>query len=236
MWYKVKRILVGDKQVRPYRFNPWSNTVLYCPLKDDILDHSWNHTMTAVTSSYGTVAKDSTWYYYFNWWYITSENYTWPKQATVSTRVNSHTKHHSNLGYWWAFSSHYRDSSPYHYFAFIPGTENQATINVTTSNSPSSWVWTDVYWLLWPNVWRLQTMTYSATDWWKFYENWELKFSQNIWYDLAQYNWPTNIWATFAFTDQYYEWYISEVIYEDKVRTAQEILDYYNWTKSNYGL
>lgn len=52
------------------------------------------------------------------------------------------------------------------------------------------------------------------------------------------WNWYINIWSWVwqqADGDSFY-WYISNVIIEDKARSAQEISDYYNQTKSLYGI
>ena len=49
MWYKVKRIMVGDKQVRPsYEWTPdASRTLLYLPLESNATDYSWNSRSTS---------------------------------------------------------------------------------------------------------------------------------------------------------------------------------------------
>lgn len=63
--------------------------------------------------------------------------------------------------------------------------------------------------------------------------------------EIASWTITTNISATdftigsFNSRSTYYQsfyWYLSEFIVEDKVRTAQEIADYYNQTKSLYGI
>jgi hypothetical protein len=237
MGYKLTWVYIRpngtEKQIRPTRFIPWVNTVLYCPLEDDILDHSGNHTMTLTTSSYGTVAKDSTWFYYFNGGYITSENYTWPNEVTVSMWLKKETKHTSEA-WCWAFSGHYKSSHPYHYFAIdtwnSDNTHNAEFIiyngsaRSVTTNAITEWVWTHV------------ALTYSATTWLTAYVNGVSVGTYATTWNITSYSWPTNIWATFAYTNQFYEGYISEVIVESVPRTAQEVTDYYNLTKWNYGL
>ena len=217
---------------RDYNYTPWDNTILYCPLKDDIEDKTWNHTMSLVTSSYGTVAKDSTGFYKFTWWYISSENYIWPTQATLSVRVKRLNKHTTNDSWWW-LSAHYKSSSPYHYIGMNFWWYNSSNGNIAIYNwnsrnltVTSSTIWT----------WELRTITYNSIDWLKYYKNWNLISNISTSWNLTQYNWPTNIWATFEFTDQFLEWYLSDVIYESIPRTADEIQDYYNWTKALYGI
>ncbi len=239
MWYKLKRIMMRpngvEKQVRPSWWQPWANTVLYCPLKDDILDHSWNHTMTMTTSTYWTVAKDSTGFYYFNWWYISSEAYFWPITAwTLSTWV----KKSSSKSWWdnrftWSVSTHYKGSSPFHcWLAFNFG--GYSWQNWTFNAGATSWTTSQN--VTWPTMWswELWTMTYDNTVWAKFYRNWTYENSFSNTNNLRNDSLPTFIWATNPYTDQYLDWYLSDVIIEDKARTAQEIADYYNLTKWNY--
>ena len=221
--HKVKNIYLWE----PW-WGPGENTLLYLPLKDDINDKTGNHTMTLQTTSYWTVTKDNTWFYFFNGWYITSENYKQPKQATLSFYVKRQNKHTSYDTYRW-ISMHYRNSSPYHYYAVELGnwyTQMQTTNGTKWHNRSGAPIWQWIYF----------TMTYSKNDWAKVYVNGSLVASGTWWYDLAEYTWPTNVWATYAYTDQFFEWYLSEIIYEDKVRTAEEISDYYENTKSNYWL
>lgn len=237
MWYKVNKIYVGTQQVRPYRFNPWTNTILYCPLKDNINDYSWNHTMTINTTSYWTVAKDSTGFYHFTWWYISSENYTWPTQWSMSVWVKRENKSTWNTTLQRWLTNTYKNSSPFYNMGF----------EFNNSWYTAVWDWATTYfrdiWWATVNQWELWTMTYSPSEWWKMYKNWVLvdSFSsnQNLW----QYNWPTYIWwNTYSSSwrpnpwAQYFKWYLSDVIIESAARTAQEVADYYNKSKYTYGL
>ena len=241
MWYKLKRIMMRpngvEKQVRPKKWQPWANTVLYCPLKDDILDHSGNHTMTMTTSDYWTVAKDNTGFYYFNWWYISSETYSWPITAwTLSTWVKkSFSKTWWDPSYSWSVSAHYIGYSPFHcWLAFNYGWYNWYSWNYLAGTTS----WTTDKSISWPTMWswELWTMTYDNTVWAKFYRNGTYEDSFSNTNDLRNDSLPTFIWATYPFTDQYLDGYLSDVIIEDKARTAQEIANYYNITKSNYWL
>ena len=215
-------------------WKPWANTVLYCPLKDDTTDHSGNHTVTLNTTSYGTVAKDSTGFYYFNWWYLSTEAYSWPiAQATLSVWVNRGDKSYNN-NVAWGISTHYKGSDPYHcWLAFQLWWKNNDTSWVflarATSGTVDMWMTPPTRW-----TWVLLTLTYNNSEWAKLYRNWTLESSFSNTNSLRSESLPTFIWATNPFTDQFYEWYISEFILEDKAWTATEVSDYYNLTKANY--
>lgn len=72
-----------------------------------------------------------------------------------------------------------------------------------------------------------------------WYINWSSDLS---WTLSAQYSVPTTTWYIWALANAptnsgyRYIWKLSEFIIEDKARTAQEIANYYNQTKSKYGL
>ena len=237
MGYKVKRIYQWTNLVRPVPFTPWSNTILYCPLKDDINDHSGNHTMTINTTSYWTVAKDSTGFYHFTWWYIASENYTWPTQWSMSVWVKRENKSTWNTTLQRWLTNTYKNSSPFYNMGF----------EFNNSWYTAVWDWTTTYfrdiWWATVNQWELWTMTYSPSEWWKMYKNWALvdSFSSNK--NLWQYNWETLIWWNYYSSSwrpnpwaQYFKWYLSDVIMEDVARTSSDVLNYFNKTKSNYWL
>jgi hypothetical protein len=218
-------------------YYPNQNTLLYCPLKDDINDKSWNHTMTLNTTSYWTVEKDSTGFYHFTWWYISSENYTWPIQWSMSIWVKRETKTTGDTTLQRWFENTYKYWSPYYNMWF----------EFNKSWYTAVWNWSTTYFRdIWASTlwqWELWTMTYSPSEWWKMYKNWVLvdSFSsnQNLW----QYNWPTLIWwSNFSSHsqptpwNQYFKWYLSDAIIENKVMTPSEIQEYYNRTKWAYWL
>ena len=71
------------------------------------------------------------------------------------------------------------------------------------------------------------TLTYNWTDL-KIYQNWVEKWSVST-------GGATDV-VNILWIGQWTNWYVSNVIVEDKARTATEISDYYNKTKSNYWL
>ena len=216
-----------------YEWKPWSNTILYCPLKDDINDHSWNHTMALNTTSFWTVEKDSTGFYHFTWWYISSESYTWPSKWTISVWVKRENKSTWITTLQWWFGIQQTWSSPFYNMAF----EFNKSYYITTWTGTAHFI--DI-WASTLNTWELWTATFSSATWWKMYKNWVLvdsfSDSNNLWsatgYSFIGGNAFNDLWVW----SQYFKWYLSDAIIEDKARTAQEIADYYNWTKWNYGL
>lgn len=72
----------------------------------------------------------------------------------------------------------------------------------------------------------------NGSNWLRIYCDWALKVSSNNVRIMKSDNWWTFIWYWKNWA--IYLWYISNVIIETKVRTAQEVLDYYNKTKTKY--
>jgi hypothetical protein len=80
-------------------------------------------------------------------------------------------------------------------------------------------------------VHRVLTREWSS---WKTYRNnvlfWNATGSGSVWYN-TEVIWNYRPWDKNPFI-----WYMSDFIIENKVRTTQEISDYYNQTKTNYWL
>jgi hypothetical protein len=208
---------------------PWANTVAYYPLNStdttrDKSGNGYNLSNRGATTfweiggvSCGIFSNSNT-----SWLYNDSiQHPTWTNPFTISMRCYP-TSYNSTeddcvfigtaafSGKWFAV---YR--------------ANPLSISARwASSSATSWL---------PlNMWSLLTIT---QNWWQYnaYINWTnviLNASQttnitwtriNIWY--CYWNGGVGYW---------FIWWISNVIVEDKVRTAQEIADYYNQTKANY--
>lgn len=123
----------------------------------------------------------------------------------------------------------------------------------SSSLYPSLWLW---YWVNYSKVsvhsWtggnktRL-TSTVSSNNWkwvlWVFVFNntyvslYENNVVTKTWYLSAPWTWWEGfyIWMRRQWYN-YFSGLISNLIIENKVRTAQEVSDYYNLTKANYGL
>ena len=207
-------------------WQPWANTVAYYTLNWDILDHSGNgHDMSTRigTITYGTL----TWwtqYWIFDWNTILSTtNIANVSTGTISAYVyyngswlvlidNVNTNNNNN------YISVFVEAGDYRYI-YSPAT------STPTVSSPSAW-------------WNLLTLTQDWTTL-KFYINWTLidTHSSNLFISSLWWN-QWCIWWQARWT-QYYDklnWYISNLIIENKVWTQQEISDYFDQTKALYGI
>ena len=217
-------------------WQPWVNTVLYCPLDSTYgyADRTGNHTMVARANAngyWGQPTRDSTGFYYFDGGTIeTTQGYTWPQQWTLSVWFKRANKHNTWVQEW-VLSAHRGGSFPYHTFAMDVGTNDTVAVVYTSNQNILIYPWNQAIW-----QWILWTLTYSSTDWAKLYIDWELVDSESPDWTLYQYTEPTCIWGAYVEPYQYYEWYIADVIYEDKVWSAWEVSIWYNQSKSRYWL
>ena len=212
-----------EKQVRPSEWQPWVNTVAYYPLDTDFNDASWNsRNLTNSWATITTLGGVACWYWnwsataYYQWYSITRD------ERTISARVNGHMINDNvcvqiakrnvafigslaTVFYWW--NIYIADS-------YGNGTTNYAATADTRYYVVGTQEWNTV----------------------KFYVNWNL-------YDTVTtrpvYQSVPDGWSLGSQDSRgagaKLNWYMSNVILEDKVRTAKEVSDYYNQTKANYG-
>ena len=231
MWYKLKRIMMRpngvEKQVRPKTRNPWANTLLYFPLENNAIDTVNNVSLTSSwTTNYTTVWwVKSAEFTKSNWLYNNNVNVIpqWDVAKTFSLWL--YTKW-SNQGWsgiaqiWSAWAWNVFWLWNYTWTANLIMTRYWSVSNTYTPTL---------------NTWTHIVATYNNSIW-KMYANWSLVVTWNTtaptsWYSL--YIWQ-NAWETYV-AGTYY-WNISSVILELWEWTAQDVLDYYNQTKSNYWL
>ena len=235
MWYKLKRIMMRpngvEKQVRPSRWQPWANTIAYYPLDstNTTNDLSWNsYNLTNSSISFGTYQwVDCAYNFGYNKWLYTSSWY-------------SFTLHDYTFGAWF-----YKDDSwnstfrrivwPYEY-AYLIYNKNTGRLWVNNADTDAKSIVTTYDRTRW-NFFLITFDSSTSTD--KMYLNWELKttFVDNEW--TQRFNWRSwvAIWCNKASDSyDYWGWWISNVVIEDKVWTDQEIASYYNSTKWNYWL
>lgn len=226
----IKNIYIWDEKVRPAWWQPWSNTLLYLPLKSDTADHSWNNVRnTNVLTTSWTITFDSSVanipVAYFNW---SSWIYTVPKYTTVHSictvlvwvRYNSHSNMPAIIRTWWTCL--YVQNSWVTWEAFYWTTSAGSYVNSS---------------LLADNTWQLLWIT---SDWSisYCYFNWQQVWTINKAPTAIEANdnrpcvW-NNVWDS---QNRRLTWYVSEIIWETRQRTAQEVSDYYNQTKWNYWL
>lgn len=200
---------------------PWANTYMYRPLVSNANDESWN-------SRNGTLYGTLTWndWAVFAWsWQISSPINTMPSAFTISCWVEKgQTASEQTLfAKWWSNYNHQRFWMYY---------DNSRTLYVYRVTGYDSGGWVSVgnlgYWT-WKNIIYTKDSSWNSV----VYVDWVATNSfANSWWDnvTTTYLW---IWWWTSSQSNFY-WTIKDFIVEDKVRTAQEISDYYNQTKWDY--
>lgn len=226
----ISKVFLWNTQVRPswwWGWQPWANTLLYMPMNSvsQEIDQSGNNVPTS--NSWVTF-----WTYqwvdcgYFNrshiqittpfvipgnitilcWCYNTWYYYSSTDWKVFDARNNSSTvlMWYTNNNNMWYFS--------YNQTNLISGdkSQNEWVLAVVTVDSS----WNATIYTKWANS---DTSTTDSRTWASFTPTY-----MNVW----------NEWNNGA--DRYFLWGLSNLIVEDKVRTAQEVADYYNQTKWNY--
>ena len=211
----------------PRVWKPNANTLLYLPLENDTIDHSWK--WTAITVSW-TPTKADIWYWFSGWTYLRtnfSENlfvgsmpYTilmWAKWASWTSWLTNYsplysTTYYSGGAYSWSEARLWGSNVFY-----------------------TSWYWSEQALTLdWSDStqWNLMAFVLNSTSQ-NIYQN-----SQLIWQGTANYRMSTSNYLNFPSntSDSWRnKWvWLSKIIIENKARTADEVSKYYNSTKSLY--
>lgn len=209
-------------------WKPWANTLLYLPLNstDTYTDKSWkNRTTTNYNVQFWTYQWVDCWY--FNNAHIqinTLYQHTYP--LTVAC---------------WCYNTWYTADGKI--YDTCDNVSNRLTVYYTPTSSrwytiTNKWPEFSANWQ-YQNRWVLFVATYTS----------DTKIRYLKWNSLDLSDSNSNSWAT-SFTptytnvwnewnnaaNRYFLWYMSNLIVENKERTAQEIADYYNQTKANYWL
>jgi hypothetical protein len=223
---KIKKVYLGRKQIYPDLWKPWENTLWYYEFTNNLNDSSWN---------WNNLSQAHSWFTYNTSWDLTYlTNTSWKISRQISwVNINNMT-----VSCWVRKTSSSTLSVVWDY-----GMEQ---------GSWSNWKWT---WIIVDgnNKIRIFVYTWDITS--------TLTASYNNWHNIVLTNnngtstiyldW-TNKWTTtktFSAESTYFslladphnnsnphKWDIDSVILETKVRTDQEVLDYYNQTKSLYGI
>lgn len=224
MGYKLKRATIWrERQGR----QPWANTIAYFPLKTDAVDVANNITLTSSgTTNYTTVWwVQSAEFTKSNWLY--NDNVATVPQWGVAKTWNfwMYIKWSStNRGWvaqmwWWSAAWDVFWIWCYTWTSNLVMTRNYSTSSTYTPTL---------------NTWSNVAVTYYNSSW-KMYVNGTL---QVTWSETAPTNWNKlylwqNVWS--SSTNNTYYWNLSRVIIENKEWTAQDVLNYFNETKWDYG-
>lgn len=209
---------------------PWANTVAHYPLTENANDESWNS--RNLTNSWVTFVNNIWWatipVWYWDGWdaaYLDGWNVQLNAAYTISwwSKVNSSSNVwimfdlRNNNGNWQGFLLWRCYNNTIGFYQQKSSSSDQSYSESLTSD-----------WTYWCVRWDWST--------WTIYKNWNQAYNVSISNSIdtsASYLWIGCRYYTH--TDKYH-WYISNVIVENKARTAQEISDYYNQTKWNYWL
>jgi len=211
-------------KIRPVWWQPWANTLAYYPLTQDANDYSWNNynITTSWASSYTTDGA-----------LLPNSNH-----AGLLVPFSIDTSNNYTFSFW---------CNPLYH----PSIDDMRGIDCTesTSNRLIS-LWDDMYII--KHWWGSSNSTKFWTDWsyttnTRYYvtytiDNWTVKTYLNwvqlwtktwvSWHTCALRFWQEwNMWA-----DRHWYWYMKDIIIENKVWTADEILNYFNVYKSLYWL
>lgn len=246
MGNRIKRVLIWqnwvENQVRPsvYKREPTANTLLYLPLKSDIVDQSWQSTTRTFTTS---------WTSFTTVWWVQSLNVasTWWIKLTAPYPLQDNDKRTNPITVsMLIYVTSQSQSSRRTLFDIAATNWNRQWIalyeNTSNIRMQSSW-WDTVYATLtapiianqWMNI--VYTITSSST---KLYVNWELKAS---WDWNPQWPWGNRPYSRdntqwiFCTRDvnnygSWLNWNARELIMEEVEWSADDVSNYYNRIKA----
>ena len=221
-------------------WQPWANTVAYYPLTSSttVNDMKWSGTAQNLTNSnvsfwvqFGVDCAYISWnadsshsvtkYLYWNITWLP----TWSSARTYS---------------FWIYNDNASVPSvadDMYIFQWQASTNKMVFVNWWWVDSSSGLMisqrWSS--WNFWASIRQQRchnVITYDGTKF-EWYVNWVSR-----WTWTKTINTGSNKFSIFGASENPawngFNWWMSELILEDKVRTAQEVLDYYNLTKSNY--
>lgn len=219
---QISKVFVWDTQVRPSGWQPWANTLCYLPIDANdttstVYDHSWNWKDFSCTNcSFQTLSSGkrvlslSNGYLSRSWAMFSSGDFT------VNIWVSWCAKLFSNI-----------DISSYNYWIEI----YKNSVALFQRNAISNINWTSIE-NSWYNICVIINDDYNQ----KVYINWTQVGSSSEnprWSSMSGIT--TYLWYT-RWSQQASTWRIWAVILETGNWTVQEMLDYYNSTKSDYWL
>lgn len=215
---------------------PWANTKAYYPLTltTTTSDQSWNgYNLSWSSGAYSFTTKDWVECVYFPW---NGGNSTIPLTNQYIQITWKRTR------MCWCYANH-KSSNQWVFVTWAYYGRDLLWMYVSTADKP---VLSD--WYAYEAVTNVNivggrhhlcaTFDYSNSKQGKIYVDWNLAATNT-------FSWTYETWDTVTLWSKSYSssgsqytekfnGYVSEAIFEDRVRTAQEIADYYNNTKVNY--
>lgn len=226
MTNKITKLMLNWEgyEIREYQewwWQPWANTIAYWKLDGDMLDYSWNwYDGTWWTENYTTL---SSWIQVanFNWTSSIETTYTQTISTEPFTILWWFKRANTWEQYWlwkWAVESNYS----YLHMGFY---SNWTVVMDFYGTTNPSWQCSDT-------DWHFAAFTYSWTTQRCYYDD---NTPQDITKSFNEFAWALWLGSRVGWRNKF-SWNLSNVIIENKARTDQEIVDYYNQTKSLYGI
>lgn len=202
---------------------PWENTVAYYPFKEDYNDKVWSRTLStswcSISWGYLNIERDSSYIQLSQWisnsiLTINVRHYYWANSSSV----------------YWNWNALFANSAEQEHACFPANTSRGFQVGKV-------WFFNDSF-VQWDTIISLANRynIIIVKDWTNetIYINWENVLDATS-FDNANY--PVNfIWSCATNKPEAAQWKMSELIFESKKWTAQEVADYFNQTKSNYGI
>lgn len=207
---------------------PWANTVAYYPLTSTttVNDMSGNNrNLTNNNVVFWVYQWVNCWYFNARWssawycWLYNSSFYPWGSASFPIT---------VNLWFYASWNSTY-----YNPRLIWPILWAKSLWNIV-----AWWYGWNINWAPF-NIWEWTNVCFILTDnnHYTVYKNWVLQY-ENVYTDIS--SWNSKYLTVWTRDDNWtqnwdkWDWWISNIILENKARTADEVLDYYNSTKSLY--
>ena len=237
MWLYVWTSPLKKAYIGKWEWSPNANTVAYRPLNSTttVNDQSGNsYNLTQTWGSFGTYNGIDCFY---NGWSTTG-------YFTLTSWANIPTGNTNRTILVWAYPTGYNSSYARYFLCYGEQTSwKGCRLYINTSSKPTADIYTNAITgstNMSTSGWSLLTFT-STGNTFNFYVNWTSVWSNSSWTintrEISS-SYPLRLMRSNISTSSNYQvrGYISEVIIENKTRTADEIADYYNQTKWNYWL
>lgn len=255
MGYRIQKIYVGTHQVRPAvtpPFTPWANTVAYYPLTatTTVNDQSGNNYNLTNAGNATWTTEDWVSCLYtdgieYGTGYVYTQSLPTPTSITISMWAKA-TNNWSGTYASWLFDTDWDYQPQWNHWIRWELYSWNGSVYIVVWNG---WAWTPWTfnqrntWITYSAIQNrtLWTITYDGTtNNVAIYVNWALNSGNVITANIPSWNWLENFtlgvgWRN-ASPNRHFKGYISEVILEDTGRSGQQVLDYYNSTKSIYGI
>lgn len=231
----LKQIRAGSNKVYPKGYTPNANTLLFIPMKTDLLDH-WPLGIS-ITNNNSVSLSSWVWGASINVWNFGDGN----TNKYLSLNNSSNMQGAYTISVWWYFNA-YSSSYGSYFFVQWTNTDNKWLHAWVWLSSESRWLlmafyWNDLDTNQFPSTWVRHHFVFSY-DWnWtkKIYQDWVLKAS------ATQSKFTGTLYTAILGsrprqTAARVNGYMSDFILENRVRTQTEITEYYNLTKSLYWL